>query len=84
MPTALQLPGQPAGALLRQALVAALAERGHRRPLGERRLEPRDTPTLLVDTHPERHVRNQARRLKAQLGDLLGLGDIAGKQDDAP
>ena len=63
--------------------VAAPAERRHRRPLGERRLQARDAAAFLVDADPQRQVGRQPGRLVAQLGDLLGLGDVAREEDDA-
>jgi hypothetical protein len=50
----LQLGGQRAREPLGQRVVAAPPERRHRRPLGERRLQPRDPPAFLIDRHPER------------------------------
>src|SRR5262245_20259366 len=45
-----ELGGQRVRKTLGQPHVATAAEGGHRRPFGKRRLEPRDTPTFLVDT----------------------------------
>ena len=44
---------KPAGELN----VSASAKDGHRRPFGEGRLQSRNPPALLVDTHPERQAR---------------------------
>ena len=80
----LQLGGQRAREPLRQRDVAAAAERRHRRPLGERRLQPRDAAAFLIDADPERQLGAPARCASTrQLGDLLGLGDVAGEQDHA-
>ena len=59
MPTALQLRGQRAREALGQLHVAAAAERRHRRPLGERRLQPRDAAAFLIDADPQRQVGRQ-------------------------
>ena len=47
-----QLGGERAREPLGQRDVAAAAERRHRRPLGERRLQPRDAAALLIDAAP--------------------------------
>ena len=80
---ALQLERERPRESLRQRLVAAAPERRHRRPLRERRLQPRDPAALLIDRDPERQLGHEPRRIEGQLGDLLGLGDVAREQDDA-
>ena len=64
-----------------QLLVGAAAERHHWRPLGERGLQPRDPPALLVDTHPQRQFRCEILRLPRELSDLFGRLDVARKED---
>ena len=61
----------------------AAAKRGHRRPHGERRFEPRHSPALLIDADPQRKPGCQGLCLMRQLGDLLGRLDVARKEDDA-
>ena len=80
---ALQLGRERSRESLRQLRVAAAAERRHRRPLGERRLEARDAAAFLIDRDPGRQIGHEARGIERQLGDLLRLGDVAGEQDDA-
>ena len=82
-PDRFQLGGQRPREPLGQRDVAAPAERRHRRPLGERRLQPRDAAAFLIDADPRRQLRHQPGRLVGELGDLLGLGDVARKEDDA-
>ena len=59
------------------------AQRDHRRPLGERPLQPRDTPAFLVDADPQRDLRRERLRLPRQIRDLLGRLDVAREEDDA-
>ncbi len=61
----LQLRRQRAREPLGQRDVAAAPERRHRRPLGERRLQPRDAAAFLIDADPERQIRHEPRRLVA-------------------
>ena len=79
----LQLGRERAGKSLGEPHVAAAAEGGHRRPLGERRLEPRDAPALLIDADPERQLRDQTGRVVAQLGDLFRFRHVAREENDA-
>ena len=79
----LQLRGQRPGEPLGQADVAAPAEARHRRPLGERRLQPRDAAAFLIDAHPERQIRHEPGRLVAQLRHLLRLCDVPREENHA-
>ena len=83
MPTAFSSAASARAKRSASADVAAAPERRHRRPFGERRLEPRDAAALLVDADPQRQIGHQARRFAAQLGDLFRLGDVAREEDDA-
>ena len=71
-PDRLELGGEGAREALGERLVAAAAERHHRRPLGERRLEPRDPAALLIDAHPQRQLVRERLRLARDLGHLIG------------
>ena len=80
----LQLRGQRAGEALGERDVAAAAERRHRRPLGERLLQPRDAAAFLVDADPGRAIARRARSSSPrELGDLLGRLDVAREEDGA-
>ncbi len=78
-----QFRGQRPGEPLRQTVVAAPAERPHRRPDGERALEPRDAAPFLIDAHPQRQLAGQPPGVARDLRNLLGLGDVARKEDHA-
>ena len=78
-----KLQGKRAGEALRELDVAAPPERRHRRPLSERRFQPRDGAALLIDADPQGQIWNEARGLVAHLRHLRGLGDVPGKQDHA-
>ena len=58
------------------------AERGHRRPLGERRLQPRDAAAFLVDADPQRQLAREHCDSR-DIRHLLGLVDVAREEDDA-
>ena len=79
----LELGGQGARESFGKAGVAAAPERGHRRPLGEGRLQPRDAPALLIYRDPERDIGNESRRLERHFGHLLGFHDISREQNHA-
>ncbi len=83
MPTALSSAASALREALGQLLVAAAPERQHRRPHGERRLEPRDPPALLIDADPQRQLLRQRLRLPRHLGHLIRLLDVAREEDDA-
>ncbi len=79
-----QLRGQRPREPLGQRDVAAAPERRHRRPLGERRLQPRDPPAFLIDAAPTAAGPASSRAASnAQLRHLLGLRDVAREQDHA-
>ena len=76
-------PPAPARTARRAVSSPLAAERQHRRPHGERRLQPRDASAFLVDADPERQLLGERLRLARQIGDLLGLVDVAREEDDA-
>ena len=78
----LELGGQGPREALGERVVAAAAERHHRRPHGERRLQPRDPAALLIDAHPQRQLVRQRLRLARDLGHLIRRHDVAREQDD--
>ena len=83
MPTARSSAASARAKRSASAHVAAPAERRHRRPLGERRLQPRDAPALLVDADPGGHRGAAGDASTTELRHLLGLVDVAGEEDDA-
>src|SRR5213079_1896511 len=64
-------------------LVAAPAERDHRRPFRERLAEAGDRSSLLIDADPQRQFLRERLRLARQLRHLLRLGDVAREEDHA-
>ena len=82
-PDGLELRRERAREPLGQRVVATATERHHRRPDGERRLEPRHPPAFLIDAHPERQLLRQRLRLARDLGDLIGSDDVAREENDA-
>ena len=82
-PDGLELRRERARKPLGQRLVAAASERHHRRPHGERRLQPRDAAAFLIDADPERQLLRERLRLARDLGDLIGRHDVAREEDDA-
>ena len=78
-----QFRGERPAEALRERHVAAPAERGHRRPFGERRFQPRHPATFLVDAHPQRKLGTEQRGLVTDLGQLCRLGDVSGEENDA-
>ncbi len=83
MPTASSSRASAPANRLGQGLVAGPAERRHRRPLGERPLQPRNAAALLVHAHPERELAGELLRVDRHLGHLPGRFDVALEQDDA-
>ena len=79
----LQLRGKRAREPLRQSDVAAAPESRHGRPFCKRPFQAGDASTLLVDRHPDRQVGHEPRGVEGQLRHLLGLSDIARKEDHA-
>ena len=74
-----QLGRERGGEARGQRLVAASSQRRHRRPFGERPLQARDAPALLIDADPERPVRGEPRHFTRQLGDLARLDECCGR-----
>jgi hypothetical protein len=56
---------------VRELYVTAASERRHRRPLRERRLEPRDAAALLIHSNPEWKVGGQLLQILIEFRDLL-------------
>src|SRR5262249_2421778 len=77
-----QLGGKRTRKPLGESIVAAAAEREHRRPLGERPLQSRDPAAFLIDADPERPVLRQGCDLPGQLGHLTRVRDVSGEVDD--
>ncbi len=61
-----QLGGERRREPRRELVVAAPAERDGRRPLGERRLQPRDAAAFLIDADPERPLAREPGALRAR------------------
>ena len=57
-------------------LVTASAERRHRRPFRERRLQPCDAAAFLIDADPSRHIGREARCLVRQFRHLARLDEF--------
>ena len=71
---------------LSQALVTTAAQCDHRRPQRERRAQPRHSPTLLIDAHPQWQAvvgMYQRLRFARQVGNLVRRFDVAREQDDS-
>ena len=83
-PDSSELSGQGGRKTSGELHVAASAKHCHRRPLGERGLEPRDPSTFLIDAHPERQPHREALHVDRHLGHLLRRLDVAREQDHAP
>ena len=82
-PHRFELGGQRPGKPLGERDVAAPAQRRHRRPFGERRLQAGNAAAFLIDADPRGQVGHEVGRVEGELRHLLGLDDVAGKQDDA-
>ncbi len=60
------------------------AQHRHRRPFGERLLQPGDAAALLIDAHPGRRAAPERFDLGGELHDLFGRLDVAAEEDAAP
>jgi hypothetical protein len=81
-----QLGGKCRGKLPGECGIVAPAQHSHRRPLGERRAQPRNAPALLIDANPRRHLYAQASDVERELGDLFGTFNVgkASKEGNSP
>jgi hypothetical protein len=60
-----------------QRRIVTPAEHRHRRPLGERRPEPRHAPAFLIDSDPGRQLDAESSQVERQLGHLPRRLDVA-------
>ena len=58
-------------------------ERNHRRPFGERPLQPRHASALLVHADPQRNLRGQLLRFARHIRDLIGGFNVPREEDHA-
>ena len=65
----------------REVVGAPPPQMRHRRPLGERRPQAGDAPSLLVDPDPQGYLPGELPSLEGQLRHLLGRLDVAGEQN---
>src|SRR5581483_4149269 len=80
--TRIEIAGFPRLLRILRVELAEAPRRGPRLPM--RQLQARDPPALLVDEHRRVRVADALAQGAGQRADLIGIGDVARKQDETP